>query len=138
MDILNLRVDNSLPHHYLIGVAKIHPMTSGKIAGNLYLKYGPLYFHNKDIEKVQKAIILSRDKLFPTSINQETKIHKVQGLVHAISGMIISSEVNQVTIHHFSSSTKFDEKHFEILVKVANTSQREMELLNASRIKNNR
>jgi hypothetical protein len=137
MELTKLKTDKHLPHHYFIGVA-MKPITTGKEAGKMYLKYGPLYFHNKNIRDLRNALILSKDKLFPTTQIQALRIYGITHWVHALSGMLISSEVNQVTIHHFSSKCRLNSDHFESLVKLANKSKYAKDLLNESRIDNHR
>lgn len=120
--MVKLKTDPKLPHHYIIGVA-MRGLKS-KNPGELYLKYGPLYFSNKEVEDLRDAIMLSTDKLFPTTNKEALDITKSRSLVHNISSMRMAARANTVTLHHFASSFKLeDEGHFEALVKQANKNE---------------
>lgn len=129
---MNLKVDPKLPHHYIIGVAARTALSSKP--GELYLKYGPVYFHNDDVVKVQDAKILSEDKLFKTSSSDALKIHDCTGIVHSIWALKMSSQVNECTVHHFSCAFICGDESFDIIVKTANYSKSSKELLDKSRI----
>jgi hypothetical protein len=137
--MFELKVDPKFPHHYIIGVA-IHAMTSGT-PGKLWLKYGPVYFTNKDVKKVKDACHLSGDKIY-TDIYKMTKsdIYRLTDcteLVLSLIGLKMAAEVNQATLHHFSTEIKLPdpEKFFCHFVNSANIeSSSERKKLNASRI----
>ena len=133
MKFYELKTNNKLPHHYLIGVI-MEPMTAGKSAGQMILKYGPLYFHNDDVDRLRDALLLSQDKLFPTSTQDALSIHKVTGLVGAINGMKLACSINLGKIHHFSSDTTMDEDAFLLIVDLANKSKEGRKLLDDSKI----
>ena len=131
MDIYNLKGDPDYPHHYFIGVS-MHTIMS-KTPGKLYLKYGPIYFNHQDLIDIQNAAILINDKLFKTTPKDAMEIHNCTELVNTISMFKISCNVNQCTIHHFSSKEKFDDDYFEILVDSCNVGKLS-DLLKKSRI----
>jgi len=133
LKIYDLKTKNDLPHHYIIGVI-MEPMTSGKSAGQMILKYGPLYFHNDDVDRLRDALLLSQDKLFPTSTQDALSIHKVKGLVGAINGMKLACSVNLGTMHHFSSAEEMDEDIFLMIVNLANKNKEGRKLLDDSKI----
>jgi hypothetical protein len=119
--MVKLKTDPNLPHHYIIGMG-MHGLED-KNPGELYLKYGPVYFTNEDIKRLGDAIMLSEDKLFPTTNKEALKITETSSLVHNLSSMKMAASVNMVTLHHFSSSFKIkDERHFEDLIKQSNKS----------------
>jgi hypothetical protein len=133
MKFYDLKTNNKLPHHYIIGVI-MEPMTAGKSAGKMILKYGPLYFHNDDVDRLRDALLLSQDKLFPTSTQDALSIHKVKGLVGAINGMKLACSMNLATMHHFSSDTTMDEDAFLLIVDLANKTDEGRKLLDDSKI----
>jgi hypothetical protein len=130
---MDLKVDPKLPHHYIIGVAARTARSSKP--GELYMKYGPVYFTNKDVGRVQDAKILSEDKLFQTSPSDAVKIHECGDLVCGLWSLRMSANVNDCTVHHFSSEYELDDDVFVTLVKVANFSKSSKELLNKSIIR---
>lgn len=129
----DLKTDPKLPHHYLISVG-CTTMRSG-IPGKLFLKHGPLYFTNKDVEKLQGATILSKDKLFKTSEKQALINFDCLDLVRTIRSMELAASANECSIHHFSSKFKIGEQWFIDLVRLANTMEHNMELLTQSRVR---
>jgi hypothetical protein len=131
--MIPLKVDPKLPHHYLIGVA-MHSLRSGKLAGKVFLKYGPVHFTNDDVDKVLSSIMLSSDKLFKTTEKEALKIHDCSELVASIGAMKISISANEGTMHHFSSQYEIDDEWFAALVDMANISNSNKELLDKSRV----
>lgn len=125
--LLELKIDDALPYHFLIGVA-VHTMRS-KDRGKMFLKYGPLRFTNDDIRKIQDAALLSQDKLFPTSKSDAIKITGVEEFVSTFSAMQLSASVNQCSLHHFSSKYDIEDEWFETLVEAANINKETEELL---------
>jgi len=128
-----LKVDPKLFHHYLIGVA-MHGLRAKQKAGQLFLKYGPVYFTNDDVDKVLTAVMLSDDKLFKTSEKEALEIHGCKDLVTNIGAMRMSINVNQGTLHHFSSEYEIDDDSFRLIVDLANRSKSNKELLDKSRV----
>ena len=132
MKIPDLKTDHKLPYHYLIGICMYQlPL---KQAGQIYLKYGPVYFHNDDVDRLRDAIMLMQDKLFPTSKEESLSINNVNELVSIISSMILSCRANNGTMHHFSSDCELDSKHFEQLVESSNKSEYIRSLIDNARI----
>lgn len=131
--MFEIKTDPNSPHHYLISVG-VHTVQSAT-PGKMFMKHGPLYFSNDDVVKMQGASIMSKDKLFKTSSKQALKNFGCTELAISISGMSLAAAANQCTIHHFSSPIKLDEKWFENLVDLANTSEYNQKLLKESRIR---
>ena len=121
--MFELKADPKLPHHYIIGVA-MHDMISSD-AGEMFLKYGPVYFTHEDILKVQDAALLSVDKVFKTTSKEAAEIHECRDLVVALNGLKLAAASNNATLHHFSSESKIPdcEVFFEGYVKNANKSK---------------
>jgi hypothetical protein len=133
--MFEVKADPKLPHHYIIGVA-IHDMRSSQ-AGEMFLKYGPVYFTHEDILKVQDAALLSIDKVFKTTSKEAADIHECRGLTVALSGMRMAAAANHATLHHFSSESEIPdyENWFEGYVKSANKSKSTKRQLMDARIK---
>lgn len=130
--MFELKADPEYPHHYMFGVS-MHDMRS-KHPGEMYLKYGPIYFTHEDIIKVQNAAILSVDKIYKTSSKEASEVFGCKDLVVSISGMRMAAMTNQVSIHHFSSKFEVSNYNewFVNYVKLANSIQSIKEaLLNA-------
>jgi hypothetical protein len=129
-----IKTDPNIPHHYIIGVAT-YPATAGDNAGKLYLKYRPIHFTNKDVEDLQYASVLSKDKLFKTSDSQAISMVGKEQLASSLWAIKISADINQSTLHHFSCEFEVDEEWFENIVKSANVSQYFKDLLKKSLIR---
>ena len=129
-----LKFDPKLKHHYLIGVA-MHGLKAGDKAGKVYLKYGPIYFTNEDIEKVLDSVIRSNDKLFNQSPKEANEIAGCSTLVANVNAMMLSSAANGCTIHHFAADFEIEDYWFETLVNVANISDHNKDLLKKARVK---
>ena len=127
---MEIKADPKLPHHYIIAVS-VYPATHNK-AGQFYMKYRPVYFNHDDIEKMQYASILVKDKLFKTTNEEALKIINKQELALTISSLTIAAEANQCTLHHFSSEFKMEESDFENIVKLANISDEFKKILKNS------
>ena len=137
--MFELKVDPERPHHYIIGVA-VHPMTSKK-AGKMFLKYGPVYFTNDDVENVADALTLLNDKIY-TGIYKMTATQiydsvDCTGIVMSLIGLKLASNANQATLHHFSVQHELSgaEEFFEGYVERANSYETERRGLDDSRIR---
>lgn len=128
-----IKTDPKLPHHYIIAVG-VHPATSSN-PGQMFLKYRPVYFTNEDVDSMQHAAMLSKDKLFKTSSSEALDAVGCSGFAATISSLKLAAEVNQCTLHHFSSEFMIEEHWFENLVEMANTSDHNKQLLKQSSIR---
>lgn len=131
----SLNIDPKRPYHYLIGVC-VHSATSGKKAGNFYLKYGPIKFTNKDISNVRDAVRMITDKWIKVEESQALENFNCKSLVYSISAMMFALRANMGTLHHFSSHEELDDKSFELLVKYSNTVDHTRNLLIKSKVRN--
>ena len=131
---LKIKTDPKLSHHYIIAV-EVHPATTGKLAGQMFLKYRPIHFTNDEVEKMQYASMLSVDKLFKTSNSEAIEAVGCQELSSSLAAMKIAAAANQCTIHHFSSEFEIDEESLSTIVKAANNSDYFKEKLKHSRIR---
>jgi hypothetical protein len=138
--MFELNVDPNFPHHYIIGVA-MHTLHS-KTPGKMFLKYGPVYFTNDDVERVGDSIILSKDKIYRKIYNMKPsqiyKTNQCSELIMALTGLKMAAQANHATLHHFSSEVEMldAEEYFEWLVDFANKPEsEERKKLDESRIK---
>lgn len=131
--MFELKIDPKLPHHYMISVGMRTAVD--KDPGRLFLKHGPLYFTNEDVENVRSAAILSKDRLFKTKDKQALKNFNCLDLATAIRGIQLAAYANNCTLHHFSSAFVIGLDWFETLVDLANTSEHNRELLEKSRVR---
>ena len=125
MDLIktfNLKIHSSLPIHYLIGIA-VHSHPRSEKRGQLFLKYGPIVFTNKDVENLKLAIETHKGELIKTTLEDSLKIFDVSSLVSEIGMFKMSCKVNICTMHHFSSSQAFDDDYFEHMIDLANKDE---------------
>lgn len=113
--------DSELPHHYIFGV-RVHDMKS-KDAGQLYLKYGPIYFNNKDIEKVRNIVYRISDKVFEQTESEALNIEGCQDLVCSILYMQVSCRANDCTMHHVSTSFELKDEDVVTFINSCNYSK---------------
>lgn len=132
MQIPTLKIDSSLPYHYLIGIA-IHSMRS-KNAGKMFLKYGPIYYTNDDVKRMSNVISRCTDKVYVQTQEEAATAENCVDLIASISAMKLSCNANDCTLHHFSSAEKFDDESFELLVKLANTDKSSRKKLEGAKI----
>ena len=122
--MFDLKVDPENPHHYIIGVA-IKDMRS-KDPGKMFMKYGPVYFTNDDVEKVGDAMTLSNDKIYTDIYKMKAgEIYNTLGcsaIIMALIGLRFAAQANAATLHHFSVSDALPdaEKFFDGYVERAN------------------
>lgn len=137
--MFDLKVDPELPHHYIIGVV-IKPMSSEN-AGQMYLKYGPVYFTNDDVQKVSDSLTLMDDKIYTEIYKMSgSQIHQLTGCSEIIISFIalkIAAQANQATLHHFSCKEKVSdaENFFEGYVERANKYNTERKGLKNAKIR---
>ncbi len=116
-----LKTDPKLFHHYIISVG-IHPMATRRDAGKMFLKYRPIHFTNDDVESMQHAYMLTKDKLFKTTGAEAIATVGCGELSSSIFAIRLASSTNQCTLHHFSSKFEMDIEDFDNIVNSANTS----------------
>jgi hypothetical protein len=121
--MFDLKTDPKFPYHFLISVG-IRDMYSEN-RGKLFLKHGPLFFTNDDVERLQSASMLSVDKLFPTNKKEAIAIHGVGELINSIHCMLMAAAANMCTMHHFSSDILIEEDYWETFVNLANKNEHE-------------
>jgi hypothetical protein len=107
--MFEMKADPKLPHHYIIGVSMYDMRSSPKRRGKMFLKYGPVYFHHKDIENVQDAAMMSVDKVFKTTPKEASDMFDCRNLVVAINGLKLAASANNSSLHHFSSAFKISD-----------------------------
>ena len=109
--MFDLQTDEKFPHHYIIGVA-MRDLRS-KNPGERWLKYGPVYFTNKDVENIADALTLLDDKIYtkiytmkPGQIYETMECNE---LIMALIGMRLAAQANSATVHHFSLEYSIDD-----------------------------
>ena len=119
-------------YHYILGVA-VHSALS-KEAGKFFLKYF-LKYTEKDVKAVNKAIEMSKNEMWKATTEEALKAYNKSGLISSLHGLLLSSSVNNATLHHFVTENEVEEEVFEIIVSLTNSSKYCKELLNKSRIR---
>ena len=134
--MFEIKADPKIPHHYIIGVSIYDMRASPSRRGKMFLKYGPVYFHHKDIENVQNAAMMSIDKVFKTTSKEASDMFNCQNLVVAITGLKLAASVNNTSLHHFSSAFEIPDvsEWFNGFVKNANISESIRRQLDEARI----
>jgi hypothetical protein len=134
-NLKKINADPNMPHHYMIGVAMHSAKAGPKLRGKLYLKYGPIYFHHKDIENMQNAAMMSVDKVFKTTSKEASEMYDCQHLVSGITGLKLAAQANEATLHHFSSEYKITDDWFKGFVENANSDEISERKLDDARIR---
>jgi len=120
-------------YHHIVGVAT-HPSLAGKKAGKLYMKYF-LSYSKEEIQEFSLAKTMVENEMWSTTYEEALKGTKCKGLLGNLYGLQVASQINQVTLHHFTTNFKIKEEFFKNLVDLANISKTQRELLNKSRIR---
>jgi len=137
--MFDLKVDPNNPHHYMIGVT-VQPMTSSN-PGKMFLKYGPVYFTNDDVQKVSDSLTLLQDKIYTDIYKMRPRevyeTMECNGIIMALIGLKIAAQTNQATLHHFSCAFPLDDadQFFDGYVERANICNHERKGLNDARIR---
>jgi len=125
--MFDLKVDPDNPHHYIIGVA-IKDMRS-KDPGRMFVKYGPLYFTNDDVQKVSDSLTLLNDKIYTEIYKMRPaevyKTMECNDIIMGLVGLRIAAQANSATLHHFSVSDQLPdaEQFFDGYVDRANRKE---------------
>jgi len=128
--LYDLKTDPKFPYHYFISVG-IKPMISDA-PGKMFLKHGPLKFTNDDVQRMQDASLMTKDKLFKTTNKEAMAMYNVEEITHAVWGMCIAANANQCTVHHFSSDFPIPDDYWPGFVERANTNEFERGKLNGA------
>ena len=119
-------------YHYIIGVASYHAL-AGEKAGKLFMKYF-LSYSNEEMQEFTLAKTMVENEMWSTTYEEALKGTKCKGLLGNLYGLELASQINQVTLHHFTTNFKMEEKFFENLVNLANIDKNQKKLLDKSRI----
>lgn len=123
--MFKIKTDPKFPHHYIIGVG-MHSGLEDPRSGQLYLKYTPVYFQNKDVSNLLDSLTLMCDGLYKGIYKTTTKeilnVNDCSELVETISSLKIAAKANNVTLHHFSTECEITEpeEFFERFVERGN------------------
>lgn len=136
MDIesLNFKIkaDRSLPHHYIVGVEVTNAQSSNP--GRFRLKYGPVYYQHKDIEKIENCILRIKDELFRQSREDALRAEGLYEIAEQLAMMQLSCHANGCTIHHFSSAFQLEDEDIVTFIEAANVSKDIRRKLDGSRV----
>jgi len=136
-NLTELKADPKIPHHYIIGVA-VYPMTASlNKRGKVFLKYGPIYFHHKDIKNIQNATLMSVDKVFKTTLKEASMMYNCRSIIVEMYGLRLAAATNQATLHHFSSTHLIEDDWFQTYVDLSNNVVSVRKELDNARIKSN-
>jgi len=102
-------------YHYLIGVG-IKDVHYDK-PGESYLD-SVFEFTDKDKENVNNCRLLSRDKLFSSTIPDSSEVFNCSHIIANFQGLLIRSKVQNTILLHYTSHHKLDREFFEGWVKV--------------------
>ena len=119
----------------LFGVA-VKSAKCGDNAGKFFLKYGPIYYQEKDLENTKEAKFLFEDKLLPSGItrDQACEITGCDSLLRTFSMFVRSCDANDATMHLFKTEEKLEEDYIEMLIENANNHKSFRKILNNSKI----
>jgi hypothetical protein len=117
--LLGLNVDPNRPIHYIIGVA-VYSHPADKKRGQLYVKYGPIVFTNKDVENLKMALETHKMEIPKTSLDDALEVFEVKSLVSNMSGFMMACRANDCSIHHFSTDEALTDKYFDDMVEFTN------------------
>jgi hypothetical protein len=123
--VFQIKTDPKFPHHYIIGVG-MHSGLKDPKSGQLYLKYTPVYFHNKDVSNLLDSLTLMCDSLYKgiykTTDKELLEINECSELVNTISSLKVAARANNITLHHFSTEDEIPdpEEFFERFVERGN------------------
>lgn len=120
--------------HYFIAVGVKTPFTAEP--GKLFLKYVPIALSEEAVESIKKAELLSKDRVFETSIVDALKNFDCYSEAVTYSQMRAAARINNCTVHHFSTEFEIPdaEKYFDNMVDRANKYKYERNLLEESKI----
>ena len=126
--MFDLKVDPSFPHHYIFSVGVKSMLSSNP--GEFFLKHGPIHFTNEDVEKVQNAVILTKDDLYQliykTTNKEILQVTDCADIVNQISMMKFAAAANNCTLHHYSTEDFMDDyrNFFITYVELVNTNNK--------------
>lgn len=125
-----------MKHYYIIGVA-VKTMTDGHDdIGKMFLKYKPIHITDEDIDNANKALKLSKDKIFKTSFHEAAQTYQIDNKSHILNMLQLSCRANNATLHCFILDDELDnaEEFFDNFVEVANIDNDFRQKLLAARI----
>ena len=120
-------------YHYIIGVASYQAL-AGEKAGKLFMKYF-LSYSKEEVQEFALAKTMVENEMWSTTYEEALKGTKCKGLLGNLYGLQLAAQINQATLHHFTSNFKIKEEFFKNLIDLANTSKIQRELLDKSRIR---
>ncbi len=119
-----MKEGNSITHHYVIAI-KCYEIDNPKF-GQVYMKYHPIYWTNKDRDNFANAIQLNKDKLLPSgvSMREALKICNCDDSLFSLHALKFGAKANSCTIHHFESKEEIEEEWFDMLAENYKSNKR--------------
>lgn len=102
-------------YHYLIGVGTDD--IRYKEPGKLYLD-SFFEFTDKDKENVNNCRLLSKDKLFKSSVEDSSTVFGCSDIIRNFQGLLIRARAQNTILLHYISENKLDREFFEGWIKV--------------------
>lgn len=130
--MFSIKADSSIPHHYIIGVAKENDV--------LVLKYEPVYFSYEDVKNIRDALLLADDKIYTEIYKMsQSEIYEMFGsgdLMMKFIAFKLMLQLKLATVHYFSYESKIPEpkNYFTSYVESANENKLDLEELNKAKI----
>jgi len=121
-----------LKYHCLAGIAV--KSARSKDAGKFYLKYF-LKYDESEVEKAKRAIEMSENKIWKTSIKEALQAQGESQLINILHSFVLAVNANDATIHHFTSDSEIEEDCIANIVELSNTITYYKDLLNESKIR---
>jgi hypothetical protein len=102
-------------YHYLIGVGTndIRSTEPGKLYLDSFFE-----FTDKDKENVNNCRLLSKDKLFKSSVHDSSVVFDCSHIVASFQGLLIRARAQNTILLHYVSDNKLDRKFFESWITV--------------------
>lgn len=134
--MFHLKADLKYPHHYIIGVSndEKHPET-------IFLKYGPIYFSNDDVEKLNDSLMLLDDKIYTDIYKMSpSDIYDMLGCSSLMMSfisfkLILQSKLAAVYYFPYAFEVSDPYEFFRSYVERANENKLEKEGLKNARIR---
>jgi len=120
-------------YHYIVGVATFSAL-AGEKAGKLYMKYF-LSYTKKEIQEFNLAKAMVKNEMWKTTYQEALEGTKCNSIMGNLYGLQLASQVNQTTLHHFTTNFEMKEEFFRNLVDLANISKTNRKLLDKARIR---
>jgi len=102
-------------YHYLVGVGAndIRSPEPGKLYLDSFFE-----FTDDERENVNNCRLLSKDKLFKSSVHDSSVVFECSHIIQNFQGLLVRARVQNTMLLHYTSESKFDRKFFESWIEV--------------------